>query len=222
MKLAHRFATLPLLSLLACPEEPSEPQPPSEPRPPHLVRSGDDWFITALSEDNAAGIEQGRLFAVMQPIPNTPDSRAIAVMRTLGPANGQTVGVGLQCLVPKFGIAENMAVEPLRSAADTKVGPCLARVLSVGKTPEGEDYVMLDVGSGVGVQPADQYVLLGQAVTAKGHTPLGLDTQGDGLCQITDDISLVDVGTSPCVIIDMPRDGMPHPNSFAAWMPRSW
>lgn len=214
-----KYAALPpmLMLLLACR---TTTQPPTEAQP-HLVRSGDDWFITALSKDNASGIEQGRLFTVMQPIPNTTDSRPVAIMRAVGVANGQTVGVGLQCLVPQLEIAEHMLVESLRSSADIKVGPCLARVVSVDKTPEGEDYVMLDVGSGVGVQPADQYVLLGQAVTADGHTPLGLDTQGDGLCQITDDLSLIKVGTAPCLIVEMPRAGMPHPNSFAAWMPRS-
>jgi hypothetical protein len=187
---------------------------------PRLVRSEGSWFVTGLSDDAAMGIEQGRLFAVMLPIVGTEDQRPIAVMRAVGTATGTTVQVALQCLAPGMQLVSEMKVTSLRSSTDTKVGPCLARVVDVGLSTRGEDFVVLDVGSGAGVQLGDQYVLLGVAITAEGHVPLGLDATADGVCQISADPMHLKPNTARCMIVEPPRSDRALDNSFAAWMPR--
>lgn len=166
-----------------------------------LVRDGDGWFIAGLSADAAGIVEQGRIFAVMQPIAATPSMRPVAVMTALGPVVGRVVPVAPLCIVPETALREGLAVEALSSATEIKVGGCLARVVESGRSEHGEEYVVLNVGSGAGVSPGDQYSLLGRAVTSPGFVPLGLDSAGDGLCQIPGDTLHLKVSTSRCAVV---------------------
>jgi hypothetical protein len=186
-----------------------------------LVASAGQWFVSGFGPDAAAMLEQGRLFAVTEPIDGTEDARPIAVMRALGPAQGRSVQVAAQCIVPGAVLTASAGVVPLSSQANVHIGPCLARVVEVAVSERGETYVILDVGRGVGVQEGDQYLLLGRAVSVDGHVPLGLDTDGDGLCQVPADPMHLKDTTTRCIVVESPSGCSPVENSFAAWMQRS-
>jgi hypothetical protein len=176
--------------------------------------------VTGLSEDAAGMVEQGKLFAVMRPIAGTSDNSGVAVMKALGPAQGRSVQVAEQCVSPKAQLVKGMRVVPLLSSTEEKIGPCIARTVGEGKTDHGEDYVVLNIGSGLGVQPGDQFLLLGQAVVAGGHVPLALDTDQDGYCQVPPDPTLLKASTARCVVVERPRGVEGLRNLFVAWMPR--
>lgn len=197
---------------------------PSEPSAPEaglrLVQSDGAWFVTGLSEDAAALVEQGKLFAVMRPIEGTSDSRGVALMKALGPAQGRSVQVAEQCLSPKARLVKDMRVVPILSTTERKIGPCIGRTVEEGQTDRGEAYVVLNIGSGVGVQPGDQFILLGQAVVAGGHVPLALDTDHDGYCQVPPDPTLLKATIAVCMVVERPRGVESLRSLFVAWMPR--
>lgn len=225
-----RPLTVPLaLALATCQPGPSSVEPKSpepEPKPGHadglrLVQSDGSWYVTGMSPDAASMVEQGRLFAALHPIKGTPDLRAVAVLKTLGPAVGSSVQVAPQCIAPPATLAAAISIKPLAFNTEEKVGPCLARVVDTGTDERGEAYVLLNVGAGVGVEPGDQYVLLGKAVVADGNTPLALDTDHDGLCQVPANPMHLKPSTARCVVIKNLPDRKELKNTFAAWMPRA-
>lgn len=191
----------------------------SERTGPKLAKDGDAWFVTGFTPGEASMVEQGRLFAVLRPIAGTSDSRPIAVIRAIGPAVGESVEVAEQCIVPSTTPEIGMEVQPLSSQTEMKVGPCLARVVDQG-TDGSRKYIVLNVGSGVGLLPGDEFAILGAAVIAEGHKPLGLDSQRDGSCQIPADQTHLKPLTARCVLTKWPDDKRVLKNGFAAWKPR--
>lgn len=217
-----RLVSFALITSCASNPAPVRSEPAAEPvESLRLVESDKQWFVTGLGRDAAAMLEQGRLFAVMQPIAGTSDARPIAVMRATGPAIGSTVQVAAQCVVPDASLTGGSAVVPLSSQTNVHVGPCLARVVEVGVSERGESFVILDVGRGGGVREGDQYVLLGRALSLDGHVPLGLDTDADGLCQVGADPMFLKHTTARCIVVEAPGGHPPAKHSFAAWMQRS-
>lgn len=233
MMITLRMLSVLALALAACEPAPIATQPPAveaesepevPPEPPkaglRLVGSEGSWYVTGLSDDAVVAIEQSQLFTVIQPIPGSlGDTKAIAVMRAVGPAHGHSVEVARQCLAPGVELAVDAGVELLRAGTARKVGPCLAKVVETGMSERGEDYVVLNVGSGLGVRPGHQYRLLGEAVTEDGPRPLGLDTKNDGICQIPEDPMHLQETTAVCVITTWPQGKRELKNSYAAWMP---
>lgn len=183
-----------------------------------LVRDGDAWFVAGLGPNAASIVEQGRLFAATRPLTGATAARPVAVLTALGPAVGDVVPVAPRCVVPEAALREGMDVVALSSGTEIKVGACLARVVEQGRSEHGEAYVVLNVGSGVGVLPGDQFVLLGRAVTASGFVPLGLDSAGDGLCQVPEDPLHLKISTARCAIIRTPGDAANLVNTYVVWM----
>lgn len=199
-----------IVLILGCSPHPPVPQPDSgtdlpkrgtDHRGLRLVRDGEAWFVTGLSADAVSIVEQGRLFAAIRPVAGTASARPVAVLTALGPALGDVVPVAPQCVVPEAGLRAGMDVVALASGTEVKVGACLARVVDQGRSEHGEAYVVLNVGVGMGVRPGDQFVLLGRAVAADGFVPLGLDSAGDGLCQVPADPMHLKVSTARCAIV---------------------
>ncbi|MBL9100646.1 MAG: hypothetical protein JNL82_06800 [Myxococcales bacterium] len=213
---------LALLATLALACGPRASQPPTPPAPAglRLVESDGAWFVTGMHPDAAGLVAQGDLFAALRPIAGTPDARAVAVLKALGPAVGASVPVAPQCVAPGAALASPMPARPLSAHADERVGPCLARVIATGTSERGEAYVVLNVGAGAGLVPGDQFLLLGAAVVADGAAPLALDTDRDGLCQVPADPLHLKAATARCVVVRRPPDRADLRGGAAAWMPR--
>ena len=192
------------------------------PTGPTLIQDGDNWYITGLSPDAAAAIEQGRLFAASRPIPGTPDTTPVAVLVALGPPGGSTVQVGHQCtaLGKEQDLRSGLSAEPLASSTNIKVGQCLARIVDEGIDTSGSRHVILDVGQAFGLRATDEYKILGKSVNASGYVPLGISTDQDGLCQIPDDPTYIKDNITRCVVLQSPPDLEQLKNGFAVWKPR--
>ena len=206
---------------LACSSRRSASVSVVEPAGLRLVESEGGWYVTGMHTDAAGLVAQGDLFAALRPIAGTPDARAVAVLKALGPAVGASVQVAPQCVPPGTSLAAAMQVRPLSAHTEEKVGPCLARVIATGTSERGEAYVVLNVGAGAGLVPGDQFLLLGAAVVADGAAPLALDTDSDGLCQVPANPMHLKATTARCMVVKHPPDRPDLRNSAAAWMPRN-
>lgn len=216
----RRLAVLAALAL-ACGPRGSPVVPAVAPAGLRLVESEGAWYVTGMHADAAGLVAQGDLFAALRPIAGTPDVRAVAVLKALGPAVGASVQVAPQCVTPGMALTAAMQVRPLSAHTDERVGPCLARVIATGTSERGEAYVVLNVGAGAGLVPGDQFLLLGAAVVADGAAPLALDTDSDGLCQVPADPMHLKATTARCMVVKRPPDRPDLRNSAAAWMPRA-
>lgn len=213
-------STLAVALLCACTPPPQAALSPSTPPGLRLVESEGAWYVTGMPRDVVGLVAQGDLFVALQPIEGTADERAVAVLKALGPASGSSVGVAPQCVAPGATLAGAMPVRPLSAHVDERVGPCLARAIATGISERGEAYVVLNVGSGAGLIPGDQFVLLGSVVVAEGVAPLALDTDRDGLCQVPANPFYLKPTTTRCVVIRPPADRADLRNIAATWMPR--
>lgn len=217
---ARLAVTLFALAALACDPRPASEAPTTAPPPAptglRLLADGTAWFVTGLSEDAVALAAQGHLFVAMRPIAGTGDQQPVAVLVAVAPPEGATIHVTPQCVARGVELASEMAVAPIQAATQRKVGRCFARIIEVGRREAGE-YVRLDVGAGLEVAPGDTYALLGEAVTADGYVPLGLDTTRDGLCRVSTQPEELEEGSAICWVVTRPGGRKPMKGAFAMW-----
>ena len=211
-------AILSVLALGACqPQKPPCPPAPTEPQP-RLMRERDAWYVTGLGPWAARMIQRGYLFAAYRPLRDGARS-PVAVLRAVGPAapGSATVRLVPQCQVLDDALEAEQAVEPIDATGSIKVGQCLARIVSQNASPP---YVILDVGRAERLRPGDQYLILGQPLAQPGFVPLGLDTERDLRCLISEAPAGRKLITTRCMLDrPLPTD-VSLTNGYAVFAPR--
>jgi len=163
--------------------------------------------VTGLDPTAAQLTDRGKLFAIFRPIPGARDARdekPIAVFQALGPApnGGSTVEVTRRCVALSERVEAGLHAMPLSATGDPIVGQCMARVVDEGRNAQsGEHYAVLNIGSGAGLKPGDEFALLGAPVLQAGFVPLGIDTARGGRCQISNDPSELTPVTARCIVV---------------------